>query len=50
MRNAKFWINKTSNQNIEGFTIELSCKKEVFLSRSSFWEKSLRSAPSSDKD
>jgi hypothetical protein len=21
MRNAKFWINKTSNQNIEGFTI-----------------------------
>ncbi len=21
MRNAKFWTNKTSNQNIEGFTI-----------------------------
>jgi hypothetical protein len=28
MRNAKFWINKTSNQNIEGFTIYL-----IILSR-----------------
>ncbi len=28
MRNAKFWINKTSNQNIEGFTILVEHEKE----------------------
>ena len=33
MRNAKFWINKTSNQNIEGFMIKLCFKtKELNLS------------------
>ena len=26
MRNAKFWINKTSNQNIEEFTIFVGAK------------------------
>ncbi len=30
MRNAKFWINKTSNQNIEGFTI--TGDRKFFLS------------------
>ncbi len=30
MRNAKFWINKTSNQNIEGFTITLETRANNF--------------------
>ena len=29
MRNAKFWINKTLNQNIEGFTIKKAANVQI---------------------
>jgi hypothetical protein len=43
MRNAKFWINKTSNQNIEEFTIHILdiFKTLMILSQLSILNKSI---------